>query len=136
MSSIIAWSSPFAWSPASANLWSGTRVSTLPSDGEAERVREPPRRVDGAHERAAARERAIERDRRGDRGLADAARADADDDPPARRGLAHGGHGPSSGGAAAIAAAIRSTASAPHAATGSSGSTVVGRSSAARARAR
>ena len=117
--------------PRVGELVGGDARLVVAERGEAERVGEPARRVDGAHERAAARARALERDRRGGGGLAHAAGADADDDPPARRGprtavmdlqWRRGGD--------RVGHPLDRVA--PHSAMGSSGSTVVGRSSAAR----
>ncbi len=133
-SSIIAKSSPSRREPRRGEgLRSGTRVSTLPSDGEAERVGEAAGRVDGADQRAAARERAGERDGRGDRGLARRRRSRRRRRSAGSPRLAHGGHGASSG---AVRRRSRRRSARPRprpqSATGSSGSTVVGRSSAAR----
>src|SRR5262249_26678247 len=59
------------------------RLRAIPERLDAERVGEPARGIDGEDERAPPAPRGLEAERRGDRRLADAAAADADDDAPA-----------------------------------------------------
>ena len=80
-SSIIAHSSPFISIPCSANRSGSTRHLLVAELAQAERVREPLRRVDREHGDLLAGGRRSHRDRRRGGRLADAARAGADADP-------------------------------------------------------
>src|SRR5207247_8200994 len=109
---------------------------------EAERAGEPAGRVDGQHHGAPPLERAPERERRGHRGLADAAAAGRDDDLVARDELAEH-HGPNAETAARSALAAsssrdsRSTSARSNSSTKRKGSSTIGTSRmAARRRAR